>query len=98
MTTRIDENGKLYTDVVPTVAVRATLQTVSHLIQGNLHLRSGMRLKDELDQPDLFLAVTEVEVVAPNGHVLFQTPFLAVSRAQLVWVMPASGVSLQETS
>ena len=90
MTVQVDANGKLFTDVVPTVAVRATLQTTTQLIQGDIHVRVGERLKDELDHPAAFLAVTDVEVVGPNGHVLFRTPFLAVNRAQLVWVMPAA--------
>lgn len=89
MTIQVDENGKIFTDVVPTVAVRVTLQTVSHLMQGTVHVRIGERLKDELDRGVPFLAVTEVEVADSEGHVLFQAPFLAVSRAQIVWVMPA---------
>ena len=90
MNIQVDEKGKLYTDVVRTVAVRATLQTVSHLMQGNIHVRIGDRLKDELDRPGPFLAVTEVEVVAADGRVLFRAPFIAVSRAQIVWVMEAA--------
>ena len=88
MSIQIDEKGKHYTDVVSTVAVRTTLQTVSHLMQGNIHVRMGERLKDELDRPGPFLAVTEVEVVAADGHVLFHAPFMAISRSQIVWVMP----------
>ena len=91
MNIQVDEKGKLYTDVVRTVAVRATLQTVSHLMQGYVHVRTGDRLKDELDRPGPFLAVTEVEVVAADGRVLFHAPFMAVSRSQIVWVMEAVG-------
>jgi hypothetical protein len=88
MTVQFDEKGKLYTDVVPTAPIRATLQTVSHLMQGTVHVRIGERLKDELDRPGPFLAVTQVEVVGADGHVLFRAPFLAVRREQIVWVMP----------
>ncbi len=97
MTVQVDEKGKIYTDVVPTLAVRATLQTVSHLMQGNIHVRVGERLKDELDQPAAFLALTEVEVVATDGRVLFHAPFIAVRREQIVWVMPAADVAEDET-
>lgn len=97
MTIQVDEKGKLYTDVVRTVAVRATLQTVGHLMQGNIHVRTGDRLKDELDRPGQFLAVTEVEVVAADGRVLFHAPFMAVNRAQIVWVMPAAEEAEQVT-
>ena len=90
MKVQFDANGKLYTDVVPTVTVRTTLQTTTQLIQGDIHVRVGERLKDELDQPAAFLAVTHAEVVGPNGQVLFRAPFLAVSWAQVVWVMPTA--------
>jgi hypothetical protein len=91
MTIQIDEKGKVYSDVVRTVAVRSTLQTTSHLIQGNIHVRLGERLKDELDGPQPFLAVTEAEVVETDGRVLLRTPFMAIRRTQIVWVMPTPG-------
>ena len=97
MNIEVDEKGKIYTDVVPKFAVRATLQTVSHLMQGNIHVRVGERLKDELDQPTPFLALTEVEVVAADGRVLFRAPFIAIRREQIVWVMPAADLAEEET-
>jgi hypothetical protein len=45
-------------------------------------------LKDELDREDLFLAVTDATIHGPDGQVLFQAPFLAVRRSQIIWVLP----------
>jgi hypothetical protein len=32
--------------------------------------------------------ITDVSVLAADGQVLFQAPFLAVNRAHIVWVLP----------
>jgi hypothetical protein len=98
MTIEVDDKGKVYTDVVRTQVVRATLQTVSHLMQGNVHVRIDERLKDELNRREPFLALTEVEVTGPGGHVLFRAPFLAINRDQIVWVMPAAEESGEATA
>jgi len=84
-----DEKGKVFTEVVSKVAVPAVVQTTQHLIRGNIHVRRDERLKDELDREELFLAMTDVNVIATNGEVIHQARFLAVRRAQIVWVMPS---------
>ena len=89
MTIEFDEKGKFFTDVVTKIAVRATVQTTSQLVRGKVHVRQGERLKDELDRDELFLAMTDADILGNDGQVLFTTPFLAVRRAQIVWVMPS---------
>jgi hypothetical protein len=88
LTFEFDEKGKFYTDFVSKIAVHATVQTMTELVRGNIHVRDGERLKDELDRDEPFLAMTDATVSAANGQVLFEAPFLAVRRAQIVWVMP----------
>ncbi len=88
MSIQYDEKGKFFTDVVSKVAVRAVVQTTAQLIRGNVHVREGERLKNELDRDELFLAMTDAFILAPDGQVQFQAPFLAVRRAQIVWVFP----------
>ncbi len=88
MTIEYDEKGKFFTDVVSKVAVHAAVQTTAQLISGNVHVRRGERLKDELDRDELFLAITDASILGPDGKVLFAAPFLAVQRSQIVWVMP----------
>jgi hypothetical protein len=89
MSVEFDEKGKIFTEVVSKVAIPAIVQTTQHLIRGNVHVRRDERLKDELDRDELFLAITEANVMAEDGAILYQTRFLAVRRAQIVWVMPA---------
>lgn len=88
MTFEYDEKGKIFTDVIRKMPVAATVQTTSQLIQGLLHIRQGERVKDELDRDELFLAMTEVKVLGADGKPVFQVPFLAVRRSQIVWVIP----------
>ena len=83
-----DEKGKVFTDIVSKVAIQATVQTTTHLMRGQLHVRRDQRLKDELDHSEKFLALTDVSILGPDGQSLFQASFVAVQRAQIVWVIP----------
>jgi hypothetical protein len=89
MTIEYDEKGKIFTDIVSKVAIPSVVQTTQHLVRGNIHVHRDERLKDELDRDELFLAMTDVSVVGNDGQVLYESRFLAVRRAQIVWVMPA---------
>lgn len=91
MTIQYDEKGKFFTDIIPKIAVHATVQTTAQLVRGNLHVREGERIKDELDRDELFLAVTEASVLGADGQAQFEAPFLAIRRSQIVWVMPDEG-------
>ena len=85
----VDEKGKIFTDVVHKVTIPAVVQTTQHVIYGNVHVRQDERLKDELDRDKLFMAMTDVSVIGADGQVIRKSRFLAVHRAQIVWVMPA---------
>lgn len=83
-----DEKGKVFTNIVTKVAIQATIQTTTHMMRGHLHVRKDQRIKDELDHNEKFLALTDVSIMGPDGQPLFQVPFVAVQRAQIVWVIP----------
>jgi hypothetical protein len=88
MSTAYDEKGKIFTDVISKRTVYATVQTTTHLLRGHIHVQRDQRVKDELDLGERFLALTDVNVLASDGGVLFHAPFLAVHRAHIVWVHP----------
>lgn len=88
MTIEYDEHGKIFTDIVSKVSIYVTIQTTTHMIRGHMHVRRDQRVKDELDLDEKFLALTDVHVLGPDGQTLFQSPFLAVKRDQIVWVLP----------
>lgn len=90
MTIEYDEKGKFYTNVVSKVAVPSIIQTTTHLIRGLVHIRQGERFKDELETNENYTAITEAKILDANGNVLFSSPFLAVQKGQIVWIMPAN--------
>ena len=89
MTIEYDEKGKFYTNVIPKVPVPAVMQTTTHLVRGFVHVRQGERLKSELDRDEAFLAITDAIVYGPENAILFNAPFMAIQRSQIVWIMPA---------
>ena len=83
-----DEKGKFFTDVISKEVVRSEIQTVTHHIRGNVHVRQGDRLSDEINQPSLFLAVTNAEIFGLDGGKLYTCDFIAVNREHIIWLMP----------
>jgi len=90
MTIEYDEKGKFYTDVVAKLPVSCLIQTTTHLMRGFVHVRQGERFKNELEREEIFLAVTNVNILGANDEILYTSPFMAIKRSQIVWVMPAS--------
>lgn len=98
MSTEYDEKGKIFTEVVSKVALYATIQTITHRMRGRVHIRRDQRVKDELDREEKFLALTEVTVYDADDAVLYETPFLAVQRAHIVWVIPEPNADPEKDS
>jgi hypothetical protein len=88
MSIEFDDKGKFYTDIVAKITVPAMIQTTTHRISGLLHIRPHERVTDELDREEPFLPVTSAIVFGPQGEILFQTEYLALRRAQIVWIIP----------
>ena len=98
MTIEYDEKGKIFTDIVSKIAVHATIQTTTHMMRGHIHVRRDQRVIDELDLNENFLALTDVSVLDADGQTLFQVPFLALRRTQIVWVIPEQNTGEENES
>jgi len=97
MVTEFDEKGKFFTRVITKRPVPVMIQTTTHRIRGNVHVRPDERLKDELDQTGAFLAVTDASIYDATGQTLcLQTRFLALQVQQIVWIVPVDEISNQE--
>lgn len=83
-----DESGKIFTEVITKKPVEVLIQTTSHLIHGFVHIRPQSRLKDEIDQDELSLAVTDAKVYGQKDEILFHSKFLALNRRQIIWIIP----------
>ena len=93
MTIEYDDKGKFFTDIITKIPIPVIIQTVTHRIHGNIHIRQDQRIKDELDIQEKFMAVTAATVYAPNGKIMHQTNFLAVQRSQIIWVVPEDEIT-----
>ncbi len=88
MSIRFDEKGKFFTEIVSKEAVPVVIQTLTHRIVGSLHVRPDTRLKDEINQTELFLAVTEADLYDHAGNLLYRCNFLALNREAIIWILP----------
>lgn len=88
MTIRFDEKGKFFTEIVSKEPLKVILQTPTNRIRGNIHVRPGERLRDQINQGDVFLAVTEATIYDQTGKELYQCEFLAINREHIIWILP----------
>lgn len=88
MSIHYDDKGKFYTDVVSKNEVAVIIQTLTHRMEGSVHIRAGQRLKDELSGAEQFLAVTNATVYRPDGQVKYRCRFMTINRDQIVWAIP----------
>ncbi|HEX7555641.1 MAG TPA: hypothetical protein VF338_03375 [Leptolinea sp.] len=88
MSMEYNDSGKFFTEVIRKKPVRVIIQTTQQVIHGNVHIRPEARLKDEIDQDELSLAITDAVVFGNAGEILYESKFLAVNRRQIVWIIP----------
>jgi hypothetical protein len=91
VTTHYDEKGKFFTDIISKRTIPVILQTTTHRIEGNVHIRRGERLKDELDREENFLAVTDAKIFDPDNQPIYSSSFLSVAKINIVWILPING-------
>jgi hypothetical protein len=93
MVIRYDDKGKFFTEVISKENVAVIVQTTTNRIEGYMHVRSGYRIKDELNSEDQFVAVTQAKIYGSDNNLLYTTEFLAVNIHEVIWVMPDSDLS-----
>ncbi len=98
MTIEYNEKGKYFTNIISKETVPAKIQTLTHLVDGEVHVRQGQRLKDEMDLAEPFLAVTNATLYTNDGHIFLRTNFIAIKREQIIWVTPSDDVLKEENS
>jgi hypothetical protein len=88
MSIHFDDKGKFFTEIVTKNPVTVMMQTLKHRIHGQIFVRPGERLKDELDQSSQFVAVTNAVVYGESGEELSHADFMVVNIDQIVWLIP----------
>jgi len=88
MITQFDEKGKIFTNVVSKKPVAVMIQTEQYCIQGQIYVRPDGRLKDELNESEIFLAVTDATIYDHHGNALYSSNFLTVNRTHIIFLIP----------
>jgi hypothetical protein len=83
-----DEKGKFFTEIVSKEMVAVIIQTSTNRIHGGIHVRPDQRFKDEINQSELFVAITDATIFDLSGKELFNSNFVAINREQIVWILP----------
>ncbi len=88
MIPQFDEKGKIFTDVISKRPVKVTIQTTIHRIQGEVYVRHGDRLKDELNKSESLIAVTNAQVFNQLDQEVYHSSFLLINRHNIIWLFP----------
>lgn len=92
MVTQYDDKGKIFTQVINKEPLLVTIQTDQHVIRGTIFIRPGIRLKDNLNSKEQFLAVTDAVLLNSQNEEILRTNFLAVNTDHIVWVIPDTDI------
>lgn len=83
-----EEKGKIFTPRISKLPIPVIIQTLTHRIQGKIHVRPDHRLLDEVNEAGPFIAVTQATVFDARGKPIYTTAFLSLNREQIVWLFP----------
>ena len=78
--------GPLKIDHIPKKPIRALVQTSKQLIMGYIHTRPMIRLKDEINAAERFIALTDVTFVGQKQEAPLK--FVVLNKDEIVWIAP----------
>ena len=101
MLSRVDEKGKVFTARVRKMEVEVHITTVQGEVRGYVHLQSGQRVKDLLNNSaEQFLAITQATIQANSEGAkathksgagqpqVTEVEFLALNKKYIISVVP----------
>ena len=88
MSVRYDDKGKYYTNIIIKDRIPSIIQTSTHQIRGNLHIRTDERISDEFNQGEKFAAITDAEIFDLHGNKLLDAEFMLLNRDRVIWIIP----------
>ncbi|PKO10798.1 MAG: hypothetical protein CVU40_03875 [Chloroflexi bacterium HGW-Chloroflexi-2] len=92
MITQFEEKGKIFTPKITKDQREVIIQTTTQKIRGFFHVQMDLRLLDELNESNHFLALTDVEILDVNENVIYKSNFLAINTDQIIWVLPSDEI------
>ncbi len=86
---RIDEKGKVFTKRMTKRAVSVVACIGDLVVRGTVHLKPENRLKDELNDHEQFIAITQARISEYRSkRALYKTDALIVNKSQIAWMFP----------
>ncbi len=86
---RVDHKGKVFSIRVDKNTLHVIIATERHTVIGFVYVRPGNRLKDELNDEERFIAVSDAQVFDMSGtNLLYKTHFMAMDKTHILWVLP----------
>jgi len=92
MITQFEEKGKIFTPKITKDQREVLIQTTTQKIKGFFHVQKDLRLLDELNESNHFLALTDVEILDVNEIVIYKSNFLAINTDQIIWILPSDEI------
>jgi hypothetical protein len=84
---RVDAKGKVFTERMTKDRMSVTAGIGDLVIRGILHIKPDTRLKDELNDGESFIAITDARVMTRAGKkTVYKTTALIVNKAQIAWI------------
>ena len=93
MTAPLSDRGNYFKAVISKESIPVMIQTLTHRIQGRIHIQPGERLKDGINQNEPFIAVTDAVIYELTGKEIYRSEFIIVNRSQVVWLLPEDQLS-----
>ncbi len=89
MVYRVDEKGKFFTQQIHKDPILVTVWIEDTQVRGTFHLTPASRLKDELNNDESFIAITQARVSDKSDRLLFETDVLIVNKQRITWIYPS---------
>jgi hypothetical protein len=93
-----NKKGKYFTDIVTKDTVEVVIGTQDYRIRGEIYLRQGERLIDELNKCKQFIAVTNAQVLDKQGESLYRTDFMVINQMHILWMIPKKEIQSNQGS
>lgn len=89
MPLQIDDKGKYFTERINKRGLLVTLSVRGNRVQGTVHLAPDHRLKDEMNNDEQFIALTDAKLWDSTAMQIFrETNLIIVNKTQVDWIYP----------
>jgi hypothetical protein len=86
---RVDPKGKVFTTHVTKRNLAVVISIGHSVIHGTVYLQLDNRLKDELNEGEQFIAVTDARIYQVGSEApIYESAALIINKEQIDWIFP----------